>query len=199
MVLPARSAPAASSRATAGDVAIAAAWVRSQSGLPHPVTWPAISKMSLDAKRSPFSGPSGAPASCTLSCGMKALRGSAGGWAMAAHHTDASALAQPGRWARLRASSPVNSPWRLGIMSRTIWHWVDGKPVESRSNRFGNVFNPATGEVQARVSLASKGEVDAAVAAAGKAFPAWSQTPPLQRARVMFRFKTLVEANLDRL
>ena len=53
--------------------------------------------------------------------------------------------------------------------------------------------------MQARVSLASKAEVDAAVAAASKAFPAWSQTPPLQRARVMFRFKSLVEANLDRL
>jgi malonate-semialdehyde dehydrogenase (acetylating)/methylmalonate-semialdehyde dehydrogenase len=84
-------------------------------------------------------------------------------------------------------------------MSRTIWHHVNGKTAESRSNRFGDVFNPATGEVQARVSLASKAEVDAAVAAAAAAFPAWSQTPPLQRARVMFRFKALVEANIDML
>ena len=84
-------------------------------------------------------------------------------------------------------------------MSKTIWHFVNGKIVESRSNRFGDVFNPATGEVQARVSLASTAEVDAAVAAAAAAFPAWAQTPPLQRARVMFRFKALVEANLDKL
>jgi malonate-semialdehyde dehydrogenase (acetylating)/methylmalonate-semialdehyde dehydrogenase len=84
-------------------------------------------------------------------------------------------------------------------MSRTIWHHVNGKIAESRSNRFGDVYNPAAGEVQARVSLASKTEVDAAVAAAAAAFPAWSQTTPLQRARVMFRFKALVEANLDKL
>jgi len=84
-------------------------------------------------------------------------------------------------------------------MSRTIWHHVNGKTAESRSNRFGDVYNPATGEVQARVSLASKAEVDAAVVAAAAAFPAWSQTPPLQRARVIFRFKALVEANIDKL
>jgi malonate-semialdehyde dehydrogenase (acetylating) / methylmalonate-semialdehyde dehydrogenase len=84
-------------------------------------------------------------------------------------------------------------------MSRTIWHYVNGKTAESRSDRFADVYNPATGEVQARVSLASKAEVDAAIAAAAAAFPAWSQTPPLQRARVMFRFKALVEANLDKL
>ena len=45
-------------------------------------------------------------------------------------------------------------------MSRTIWHHVNGKTAESRSNRFGDVYNPATGEVQARVSLASKAEVN---------------------------------------
>ncbi len=84
-------------------------------------------------------------------------------------------------------------------MSRTIWHWVGGKSSESRSNRFGDVFNPATGEVQARVSLASKAEVDAAVAAAAAAFPKWSQTPPLQRARILFRFKNLVEENMEKL
>jgi malonate-semialdehyde dehydrogenase (acetylating) / methylmalonate-semialdehyde dehydrogenase len=84
-------------------------------------------------------------------------------------------------------------------MSRTIWHYVNGTTTESRSNRFGDVYNPATGEVQARVSLASASEVDAAIAAAAAAFPAWAQTPPLQRARVMFRFKALVEANIDKL
>jgi malonate-semialdehyde dehydrogenase (acetylating)/methylmalonate-semialdehyde dehydrogenase len=84
-------------------------------------------------------------------------------------------------------------------MSKSISHFVNGKTVESRSNRFADVYNPATGEVQAKVSLASRAEVDAAVAAAAAAFPAWSQTSPLRRAHVMFRFKALVEANLDKM
>ncbi len=84
-------------------------------------------------------------------------------------------------------------------MSRAISHFVGGKIVEGRSGRFADVFNPATGEVQARVSLAGRAEVDAAIAVAAAAFPTWAQTPALQRARVMFRFKSLVEANLDKL
>ena len=84
-------------------------------------------------------------------------------------------------------------------MSRTIPHFVNGKAVEGSSGRFADVFNPATGEAQAKVALASKAEVDGAIAAAAAAFPAWAQTPPLQRARVIFRFKSLVEANLDKL
>src|SRR5215469_14002542 len=83
-------------------------------------------------------------------------------------------------------------------MSRTISHFINGKTVEGRSGRFGDVFNPATGEVQAKVALAAKAEVDAAIAAAAAAFPAWAQTPALQRARMLFRFKSLVEANLDK-
>ena len=83
-------------------------------------------------------------------------------------------------------------------MSRTIPHFINGKTVEGRSGRFGDVFNPATGEVQAKVALAAKAEVDAAIAAAAAAFPAWAQTPALQRARMLFRFKSLVEANLDK-
>src|SRR5439155_10843852 len=67
------------------------------------------------------------------------------------------------------------------------------------SGRFGDVFDPATGEVQAKVALASKAEVDRAVAAAAAAFPAWAQTPALQRARILFRFKSLVESKLDEL
>jgi malonate-semialdehyde dehydrogenase (acetylating) / methylmalonate-semialdehyde dehydrogenase len=84
-------------------------------------------------------------------------------------------------------------------MSRTISHFINGKIVEGTSKRFGDVFDPATGEVQARVAFASKAEVDGAVAAAAAAFPAWAQTPALQRARILFRFKSLVESNLDKL
>jgi malonate-semialdehyde dehydrogenase (acetylating) / methylmalonate-semialdehyde dehydrogenase len=84
-------------------------------------------------------------------------------------------------------------------MSRTISHFINGKIVEAASGRFGDVFDPATGEVQAKVALASKAEVDTAVAAAAAAFPAWAQTPALQRARILFRFKSLVESQLDEL
>jgi malonate-semialdehyde dehydrogenase (acetylating) / methylmalonate-semialdehyde dehydrogenase len=80
---------------------------------------------------------------------------------------------------------------------RTINHFVGGQDVAGKSGRFGDVFNPATGEVQAKVALASKAEVDAAVKVALDAFPKWSNTPPLIRARVMFRFKQLIEENMD--
>ncbi len=80
---------------------------------------------------------------------------------------------------------------------RTINHFVGGQDVAGKSGRFGDVFNPATGEVQAKVALASKAEVDAAVKVAAEAFPKWSSTPPLIRARVMFRFKQLIEENMD--
>jgi malonate-semialdehyde dehydrogenase (acetylating) / methylmalonate-semialdehyde dehydrogenase len=80
---------------------------------------------------------------------------------------------------------------------RTINHFVGGQEVAGKSGRFGDVFNPATGEVQAKVALASKAEVDAAVKAALDAFPKWSATPPLIRARVMFKFKQLIEENMD--
>jgi malonate-semialdehyde dehydrogenase (acetylating)/methylmalonate-semialdehyde dehydrogenase len=82
---------------------------------------------------------------------------------------------------------------------RTINHFVGGQEVAGKSGRFGDVFNPATGEVQAKVALASKAEVDAAVKVAAEAFPKWSSTPPLIRARVLFRFKQLVEENMDAL
>ena len=84
-------------------------------------------------------------------------------------------------------------------MTKTLQHFIDGKPAEGRSGRFADVFNPATGEVAARVPLAGAAEIDRAVAAAAAAFPAWAATTPLRRARVMFRFKELVESRLDEL
>lgn len=75
----------------------------------------------------------------------------------------------------------------------TIHHFIGGKVVPGESGRKQAVFNPATGEQIGEVMLASKAEVDKAVDAAQAALPGWSATPPLQRARVMFRFKELVE------
>jgi malonate-semialdehyde dehydrogenase (acetylating)/methylmalonate-semialdehyde dehydrogenase len=80
---------------------------------------------------------------------------------------------------------------------RDIRHFVNGSSFEGASGRFGEVFNPNTGEVQARVQLATAGELDLAVQAALTAFPAWSATNPQRRARVMFEFKRLVEANMQ--
>jgi malonate-semialdehyde dehydrogenase (acetylating)/methylmalonate-semialdehyde dehydrogenase len=76
-------------------------------------------------------------------------------------------------------------------------HFIGGDAVYPRDPRLGDVFNPATGEVSARVPLAGASEVAAAIAAAEAALPAWAATPPLQRARVLFKFKALIEDNMD--
>ena len=78
-----------------------------------------------------------------------------------------------------------------------LHHWIGGAPVAGTSGRFGQVFHPATGQVQARVPVATEAEVDAAVQAAARAFPAWSAQPPLRRARVLFRFREIFERRLD--
>jgi len=78
-------------------------------------------------------------------------------------------------------------------------HFIVGQHVKGTSGRFGDVFNPATGEVQARVALASRAEMRRAVEAALKAFGEWSAVNPQRRARVMFNFKALVEKNMDAL
>jgi len=82
---------------------------------------------------------------------------------------------------------------------RDIQHFISGTAVAGASGRQGEVFDPNTGEVQAKVALASPSEVDAAVQAALKAQGAWAATNPQRRARVMFEFKRLVEAHMDEL
>ncbi|MCI4662171.1 MAG: CoA-acylating methylmalonate-semialdehyde dehydrogenase [Neomegalonema sp.] len=82
---------------------------------------------------------------------------------------------------------------------RTISHFIDGALVPGDSGRFGDVFDPNTGQVQAQVALASTEDVNRAVEAAARAFPAWSATNPQRRARVMFAFKALVEKHMDEL
>jgi malonate-semialdehyde dehydrogenase (acetylating)/methylmalonate-semialdehyde dehydrogenase len=80
-----------------------------------------------------------------------------------------------------------------------ITHWIGGQRVAGTPARTIEVFNPATGEVSGLVRLADAATVDAAVQAAKKAFPAWAETPPLRRARVLFKFKELLEKNHDEL
>jgi len=82
---------------------------------------------------------------------------------------------------------------------RDIQHFVNGAALAGTSGRFGDVFDPNTGEVQARVALATAAELDAAVCNAAAAQPAWAATNPQRRARVMFEFKRLVEARMDEL
>src|SRR2546425_10531563 len=82
---------------------------------------------------------------------------------------------------------------------RAIGHFIAGQPRPGQSGRASDVFNPATGAITSKVALASAAEVDAAVAAAQKAFRPWAETSPLKRARVMFRFKELIERDLDKL
>ncbi len=82
---------------------------------------------------------------------------------------------------------------------REIGHLVGGKGVAGKSGRFGDVFNPDTGEVRAKVALASKAEVEAAIANAEAAQPEWATTNPQRRARVLFKFLELIAKETDSL
>jgi malonate-semialdehyde dehydrogenase (acetylating)/methylmalonate-semialdehyde dehydrogenase len=102
---------------------------------------------------------------------------------------------EPGTEARFR----TEHSHREARPMKEFSHFIAGHHVKGASGRFGNVFNPATGEVQAKVPLASRADMRTAVEAAAKAFPLWSAVNPQRRARVMFNFKTLVEKNMDEL
>ncbi|WP_027800707.1 CoA-acylating methylmalonate-semialdehyde dehydrogenase [Paraburkholderia dilworthii] len=78
-------------------------------------------------------------------------------------------------------------------------HYIGGAVVAPTSGRSKDVFNPATGQVTGSVALASVDEVNAAVQSAKAAFPAWSETAPLKRARVLFKFKELLNRHHDEL
>jgi malonate-semialdehyde dehydrogenase (acetylating)/methylmalonate-semialdehyde dehydrogenase len=82
---------------------------------------------------------------------------------------------------------------------RLIHHFINGAAAPGASGHFGDVFNPNTGEVQARVALASDAELDAAVQAAAAAQVGWAATNPQRRARVMFEFKRLIERDMNAL
>ncbi|KNB50475.1 CoA-acylating methylmalonate-semialdehyde dehydrogenase [Streptomyces caatingaensis] len=82
---------------------------------------------------------------------------------------------------------------------KTINHWIGGKPVEGVSGNHGPVVDPATGVQEKRVALASAEEVDAAVAAARDAFPAWGTSSLARRTAVLFRYRELVHAHREEL
>ncbi|MCZ6817110.1 MAG: CoA-acylating methylmalonate-semialdehyde dehydrogenase [Planctomycetota bacterium] len=84
-------------------------------------------------------------------------------------------------------------------MTKSLSHFISGKPVAGHGDRFGEVYNPATGEIAAKVPFASAGEVDDAVKAAAAAFPEWAATPPSRRAQIMFKFNELLDTHRDEL
>ncbi|MBE2897726.1 CoA-acylating methylmalonate-semialdehyde dehydrogenase [Pasteurellaceae bacterium 20609_3] len=84
-------------------------------------------------------------------------------------------------------------------MNQSITNFVNGEMKESQSTRFSPVFNPATGEQINQVTLSKPEEIEEAIAAAHAAFPAWSALSPLKRARILFKFKELLEKNFDAL
>src|SRR5918911_2902828 len=98
----------------------------------------------------------------------------------------------------LTAASPFQGPGQEDVM-REIGHFIGGKEVKGTSGRYGDVFNPNTGEVQAKVAFAKHAEVEHAIAVAERAQPAWAATNPQRRARVLFRFLELVQKEFDSL
>ncbi|HER25585.1 MAG TPA: CoA-acylating methylmalonate-semialdehyde dehydrogenase [Rhodospirillales bacterium] len=84
-------------------------------------------------------------------------------------------------------------------MTKTLTHFIDGKTIEGASGRFGDVFNPATGDIACQVPLATADEVRTAIASSAAALPAWAATPPAKRAQVMFKFRELLMTHTDEL
>ncbi|SAL34379.1 methylmalonic acid semialdehyde dehydrogenase [Caballeronia arvi] len=82
---------------------------------------------------------------------------------------------------------------------RELSHFIDGRRVSGTSGRLNDVYDPAQGRVTAQVPVADAAEVATAVAAAKTAFAQWSEVSPLERARLMFRFKALLDAHSDEL
>src|SRR3954469_12533877 len=86
-----------------------------------------------------------------------------------------------------------------GNTMREIKHFIGGQHVAGTSGRTSNVYNPATGEIQATVALASVEEMRAAVANATEAQPKWAATNPQRRARIFMKFVDLLNQHMDEL
>ena len=80
---------------------------------------------------------------------------------------------------------------------QVINHFINGEHFQGQNKNTVDVFNPATGEIAAHVALASQQETEEAIRVATEALPSWANTPPLKRARVMFKFKELLEQHID--
>ncbi len=87
----------------------------------------------------------------------------------------------------------------MGKNMRNVGHFIGGKKIEGQSGRFGDFYNPSTGELQGKVALANVTEIDNAVQNAKQAQKEWAHVNPQRRARIMFDFKALVEKNMDEL
>src|SRR5207253_2068238 len=81
----------------------------------------------------------------------------------------------------------------------TVTHWIGGQAVAGKSGREGVVYNPATGQITKKVAFASTEEVDAAVAAAKAAFPAWRATSLSRRMEIMFRIRNVIDQHREEL
>jgi malonate-semialdehyde dehydrogenase (acetylating)/methylmalonate-semialdehyde dehydrogenase len=74
-----------------------------------------------------------------------------------------------------------------------VAHWIGGRLERGNSTRHADIYNPALGVPQGRLILGTETDLDNAVSSAAAAFPAWAQTPPLTRARVLFRFLEIAQ------
>ena len=84
-------------------------------------------------------------------------------------------------------------------VKEVVGHYVGGRPVAGTSDRFGDIYNPATGQVVRTVALASADEVRSVIANAAQAFPDWSAVPPARRVQVLYRYRELLIQNIDEL
>ena len=84
-------------------------------------------------------------------------------------------------------------------MTEVLKYYVNNKYVESKTGKFYDVYNPSTGELQAKCPRCTPDEVKAAIEAAHNAYPGWSSTPPIRRAQVLFRMRDLLEKHMDEL
>src|SRR5437016_4930205 len=92
----------------------------------------------------------------------------------------------------IRAVQAETAPQRIP-------HYINGQRVSGDGQSLGPVYNPATGRQTGELPLGDAATVDAAARAAAEAFVSWSQTPPIRRARMLFRFRDILEANADAL
>src|SRR5262245_25779460 len=96
-----------------------------------------------------------------------------------------------------KSQAVLNGAPATATATRTLENYVGGRWTASKAARFGEIRNPATDELLARVPLGGRADVDAAVAAAARAFPEWRRTPPVQRVKPLFRLKQLLEERFE--
>ena len=93
--------------------------------------------------------------------------------------------------------SSIRPVENLNTANKVVGHYIDGQVIIDSDERTQPIYNPATGHITRQVALAAKATVEKAVAAAAAAYPEWRRTPPIKRARIMFRFKDLLEQHAN--